>query len=264
MIRSLWSGASGMNAQQFNIDTISHNLANVNTTGFKKNRAEFEDLLYQTFRTAGTPATDETVVPTGIQVGLGVRTAATQRLFEQGSLQNTGNNLDMALEGRGFFRVIMIDGTEGYTRDGSFKIDANRQIVNSNGLRIDPELVIPENIKLETITIDTLGRVTGEDIITREVEDIGQINTYRFVNPAGLSSLGSNLFRTTEASGEAIEGTPSLEGQPQLIQGFLELSNVSVVDAMVNMITAQRAYEMNSKSIQTSDNMLQTAVALKQ
>ncbi|BBM88715.1 flagellar basal-body rod protein FlgG [Spirochaetota bacterium] len=264
MVRSLWTGASGMHAQQFNIDTIAHNLSNVNTTGFKKNRAEFEDLLYQTFRTAGTPATEETVMPTGIQVGLGVRTAATQRLFEQGSLQNTGNNLDLALEGPGFFRVIMIDGTEGYTRDGSFKIDSNRQILNSNGLRLDPELIIPDNIRIETITIDTLGRVTGEDLITREIEDIGQVNTYRFINPAGLLSLGDNLYRVTEASGDAIEGTPSLEGQPKLIQGFLELSNVRVVDEMVNMITAQRAYEMNSKSIQTSDSMLQTAITLKQ
>ncbi len=263
MIRSLWSGASGMNAQQFNIDTIAHNLANVNTTGYKKNRAEFEDLIYQTFRTAGTPATEETVVPTGIQVGLGVKTAATQKLFEQGSLQNTGNTFDIALEGRGFFKTILLDNTEAFTRDGSFKIDSNRQIVTSNGLRLDPELVIPENIRIETVTIDALGRVTGEDIDTREVEDISQIYTYRFINPAGLLSLGDNLYRVTEASGDANEGTPSLNGHPKLIQGFLELSNVRVVDELVNMITAQRAYEMNSKSIQTSDSMLQTAISLK-
>lgn len=263
MMRSLWTGATGMNSQQFNIDTIAHNLANVNTTGFKKVRADFEDLLYQTMRTAGTPATDETVVPTGIQVGLGVRTAATQKMFQQGSLQNTGNQLDLALEGRGFLRVVMEDGTLAYTRDGSFKIDGEGQIVNSNGLLLDPPITIPDNVRLDSITIDKMGRVTAEDIDTLEQIDIGQILTYRFINPAGLLSLGDNLYRTSEASGQAIEGTPSLEGQPKVIQGFLEMSNVKVVDEMVNMITAQRAYEMNSKSIQTSDSMLQTAVTLK-
>lgn len=263
MMRSLWTGATGMNSQQFNIDTIAHNLANVNTTGFKKVRADFEDLLYQTMRTAGTPATDETVVPTGIQVGLGVRTAATQKIFHQGSLQNTGNQLDLALEGRGFLRLVMEDGSLSYTRDGSLKIDSEGQIVNSNGLLLDPPITIPDSVRLDSITIDKMGRVTGEDIDTLEQVDIGQILTYRFINPAGLLSLGDNLYRTSEASGQAIEGTPSLEGQPKVIQGFLEMSNVKVVDEMVNMITAQRAYEMNSKSIQTSDSMLQTAVTLK-
>ncbi len=263
MIRSLWTGATGMNSQQFNIDTIANNLSNVNTTAFKKNRAEFEDLIYQTLRTAGTPATEETVVPTGVQVGLGVKTAATQKLFDQGSLQNTGNPFDIALEGKGFFKVVQLDGSDAYTRDGSFKIDANRQMVTSNGLRLNPEIIIPDNIRVDSLAIDKLGRVTGKDINTNEAEDIGQILTYRFINPAGLLSLGENLYQVTEGSGPEFEGNPGLEGHPKTIQGFLEISNVKVVDEMVNMITAQRAYELNSKSIQTSDSMLQTAIALK-
>ena len=263
MIRSLWTGATGMHAQQFNIDTISNNLSNVNTTGFKKSRAEFEDLLYQTMRVAGTPATEETVIPTGEQVGLGVKTAATQKIFEQGSLQNTENPFDLALEGRGFFKVITLDGTPAYTRDGNFKIDANRQIVTSSGLRLQPEIILPENVRVNSITIDKLGNITGEDINTRETIEIGQLTTNRFINPAGLLSLGGNLYRETEGSGPVIEGNPGLEGQPKVLQGFLEMSNVKVVDEMVGMITAQRAYELNSKSVQTSDSMLQTAISLK-
>jgi len=262
MVRSLWTAATGMGGQQFNIDTISNNLSNVNTTGYKKTRADFEDLLYQTQRTAGTPATEETVVPTGIQVGHGVKTAATQKLFSQGSLQNTGNPLDLALEGNGFFKVQMADGTEAFTRDGSFKIDSNGQIVNSNGLRIEPEIIIPDNVDKKTVTISEQGLVTAKDFNGDTVE-IGQITTNRFINPAGLKSIGGNLYKATEGSGEAIEGVPSQNGQPKTLQGFLEMSNVKVVDEMVNMIVAQRAYEMNSKAVQTSDNMLATAVNLK-
>jgi flagellar basal-body rod protein FlgG len=263
MLRSLWTAASGMKGQQFNIDTISHNLSNVNTTGFKKSRADFEDLLYQTLKTAGTPATEETVIPTGIQVGLGVKTAATQRMFDQGSLQQTGNTFDMALEGQGFFKVIMPDGTEAYTRDGSFKLDANGQLVNSNGLRLTPDVIIPEDVAdMSTFSISMLGEITAKNISDETVQ-IGQIETYRFVNPAGLSSIGGNLYKRTDASGDAIAGTPGLNGQPLVRQKMLEMSNVKVVDSMVNMITAQRAYELNSKAITTSDSMLQTAVNLK-
>ena len=263
MLRSLWTAASGMNGQQFNIDTISNNLANVNTTGFKKSRADFEDLLYQTMRTAGTPATEETVVPTGVQVGLGVKTAATQKLYDQGSLQNTGNQLDLALEGRGFFRLLLADGTIAYTRDGSFKIDSNRQIVNSNGLQLLPEITLPENFRMDTLGISDQGLITVKVADSDETVEVGQITTHRFVNPAGLSAIGGNLLKETEGSGPSTEGIPSLEGQPKIIQGFLEMSNVRVVDEMVNMITAQRAYEFNSKAITTSDSMLQTAINLK-
>lgn len=263
MLRSLWTAASGMNGQQFNIDTISNNLANVNTTGFKKNRADFEDLLYQTLRVAGTPATEETVVPTGVQVGLGVKTAATQKIFDQGSLQNTGNALDIALEGNGFFRVLTYDDTPAYTRDGSFKVDSNRQIVTSNGHKLLPEIVLPENFRIDTLAISDQGQITVKVANSEEILEVAQLTTNRFINPAGLSAVGSNLFKVTEASGEAIEDIPGQNGQPRTLQGFIEMSNVKVVDEMVNMITAQRAYEFNSKAITTSDNMLQTAINLK-
>ena len=263
MMRALWTAATGMNGQQFNIDVISHNLANVNTTGFKKSRAEFEDLLYQTLKIAGTPATEETVVPTGTQVGLGVKVSSTQKMYDQGSLQNTGNLLDLALEGRGFFQVQMPDSSLAYTRDGSFKIDASGQMVNSNGLRLLPEIAFDENIDPKSIAISKMGLITARDIATDEIIDIAQITTHRFINPAGLSSIGDNLYKETEGSGPAITGLPGIEGQPSVIQSFLEMSNVRVVDEMVNMITAQRAYEFNSKAIQSSDSMLQTAINLK-
>ncbi len=263
MMRSLWAAASGMNSQQFNIDTIANNIANVNTTGYKKTRADFEDILYQTLKIAGTPATEETIVPTGIQVGLGVKVSATQKMFDQGSLQNTGNLLDLALEGRGFFKLLLADGTDAFSRDGSFKLDANGQLVNSNGLKLIPEVTFPENIDPKSIAISKQGQVTARNIQTDEIIEITQLTAHRFINPAGLSNIGGNLYKSTEASGDAIEGVPGLDGQPQVLQGFLEMSNVRVVDEMVNMITAQRAYEFNSKAIQSSDSMLQTAVNLK-
>lgn len=264
MIRSLWTGATGMLAQQFNIDTISNNLANINTHGFKKNRADFEDLIYQTIRTANTPPTEETVIPHGIQVGHGARVAGTQKLYDQGSFQNTGNQLDIALSGRGFFSLTDMDAQTVYTRDGTFKIDSNREIVNSNGLRLEPPLIVPEGLRVDKIMIDANGRVSSVTLDTEEPVEFGQIFTHRFINPAGLLSIGDNLYRATEGSGPSIVGSPGTIGQPQTIQGFLEMSNVKAVDEMVNMITAQRAYEFNSKTIQTSDSMLQTAIALKQ
>jgi flagellar basal-body rod protein FlgG len=252
-----------MVGQQFNIDTISNNLSNVNTTGFKKQRAEFEDLLYQTVLMAGTPATEITEVPTGIQVGHGVKVAATQKMFEQGSLQSTENKTDLAMEGEGFFKIQLYDGTMGYTRDGSFKIDSNRQVVTSNGYLMEPPLVLPENFQMDTLAISQTGKVTVKVVGEDDPVEVGQLEIYRFVNPAGLRSIGQNLFKTTPASGEEIAGQPGLDGMAKVHQGFLEMSNVKVVEEMVNMIVAQRAYEVNSKAIQTSDSMLGTAIGLK-
>jgi flagellar basal-body rod protein FlgG len=263
MMRSLWTAASGMNGQQFNIDTIAHNLSNVNTTGYKRTRADFEDLLYQNLRMAGTPSTSISNYPTGIHVGLGVKTAATQKLFEQGSLQNTNNLKDLAIEGEGFFKVILYDGTEAYTRDGSWKIDSSRQMVNSNGYRMEPPIIFPEGFLENSIAISKDGIVTCKTGASDEIIDVGQIEIYRFVNPAGLTSIGGNLYKRSEASGDEIAGRPAFEGMGMLHQGFIEMSNVKVVEEMVNMIVAQRAYDLNSKSIQTSDSMLATAVNLK-
>ncbi len=263
MMRSLWTAASGMISQQFNIDTIANNLSNVNTTGFKKNRAEFEDLIYQTLLMAGTPATEVTEVPTGIQVGHGVKTAATQKLFSQGSLQSTENKMDLALEGEGFFKVQLYDGSVAYTRDGSFKVDSNRQVVTANGYLLEPPLVLPENFIMNSLSISQDGRVTVKIIGEEDPIEVGQLEIYRFVNPAGLQSIGQNLYKTTPASGEEIPGTPGLNGMAKTHQGFLEMSNVKVVEEMVSMIVAQRAYEVNSKAIQASDSMLATAISLK-
>lgn len=262
-MRSLWTSASGMVGQQFNIDTISNNLSNVNTTGFKKQRAEFEDLIYQTQLMAGTPATEVTEIPTGIQVGHGVKVSATQKMFSQGSLQATENKLDLALEGDGFFKVMLYDGTFAYSRDGSFKIDSNRQMVTSNGYLMEPPVIFPENFIMDTLSISQDGRITVKIVGEDDPIEIGRMELYRFVNPAGLSSIGGNLYKTTPASGEEIPGQPGMDGMAKTHQGFLEMSNVKVVEEMVNMIVAQRAYEVNSKAIQTSDSMLATAIGLK-
>ncbi|RKX78085.1 MAG: flagellar basal-body rod protein FlgG [Spirochaetes bacterium] len=263
MMRSLWTAATGMHAQQFNIDTISNNLSNVNTNGYKQVRAEFEDLIYLNSRIAGTPATERTVTPTGIQVGHGVRVGASQRMFSQGSLKQTDAIGDMAVMGEGFFRVLNMDGTLGYTRDGSFKIDANGQFVSSNGYRLMPELILPENFIPESLAVSQQGKVTvkipGNDIPV----DVGQVDLYRFINNAGLQAIGENLYMETPASGDALRGVPGQEGMGKVYHKFLENSNVSVVKEMVGMIVAQRAYELNSKAIQTSDSMLGTANNLK-
>ena len=263
MMRSLWTAASGMVGQQFNIDTISNNLSNVNTTGFKKIRAEFEDLIYQTLLMAGTPATEVTEVPTGIQVGHGVKTAATQKIFTQGSLQSTENKLDIALDGEGFFKIQLYDGSVAYTRDGSFKVDSNRQVVTSNGYLVEPPVVLPENFIMNTLSISQDGRITVKVVGEEEAIEVGLLEIYRFVNPAGLRNIGDNLYKTTPASGEEIPGQPGMNGMAKTHQGFLEMSNVKVVEEMVNMIVAQRAYEINSKAIHTSDSMLGTAIGLK-
>ncbi|MHC6201657.1 flagellar basal-body rod protein FlgG [Breznakiellaceae bacterium SP9] len=265
MVRSLWTGASGMIGQQANIDTISNNLANVNTSGYKKVRADFEDLLYQTVKTAGTPATEDTVTPVGVQMGHGVKLAATQRMFSQGALQNTENVYDMAIQGDGFFRIQMYDGSLAYTRDGAFKVDSDGRLVTSNGYWVLPDIIMPGGFLPEKITVTKDGRVSVmvPQLDENDPIDVGQIQLYRFPNPVGLSTVGENLFKVTQASGEPIQGRPGYEGMGQLVHKFLEMSNVSVVREMVDLIVAQRAYEFNSKTIQTSDNMLGTATSLK-
>lgn len=262
MLTSLWTGASGMNSQQLNIDTISNNLSNVNTSGFKKNRIDFQDLYYQTINTSGTPKTEEYTKPIGSQIGVGSKVVSTQKLFEQGSLKETNNLLDIALEGRGFFQLRDSNGEIVYSRDGSFNIDSNGQLLNQSGLKLIPEIFIDETIDKNTIGISLNGVVTAVDS-DDNIINLGQILTVKFINPAGLESIGDNNFRETVASGGPLIGIPGENKFPNLRQGFLEMSNVKVVDELVNMITAQRAYEMNSKSIQTSDSMLETAIMLK-
>jgi len=264
MVRSLWTGASGMIGQQANIDTISNNLANVNTAGYKKMRADFEDLIYQTVKTAGTPATEDTVVPVGIQMGHGVKLADTQRVFSQGALQNTEVPTDMAIQGDGFFRIQMYDGTWAYTRNGNFKIDETGRMVTSNGYWLLPDIVMPENFLPNSVTVSQDGKVS---VIVPQIDDepiqVGQIELYRFPNPVGLTAIGENLFKITAASGDPIPGRPGYEGMGKIAHKFLEMSNISVVREMVDLIVAQRAYEFNSRTIQTSDNMLGTATSLK-
>jgi flagellar basal-body rod protein FlgG len=265
MVRSLWTGAAGMIGQQANIDTISNNLANVNTTGYKKMRADFEDLLYQTVKTAGTPATEETVVPVGIQMGHGVKLADTQRMFTQGSPQNTENVFDMAIVGEGFFRIQMYDGSYAYTRNGAFQVDSDGRMVTANGYWLLPDIIMPDNFLPQTITVSKDGRVSVivPEIDENEPIDVGQVELYRFPNPVGLNAVGENLFKVSGASGDPIPGRPGYEGMGQIYHKFLEMSNVSVVREMVDLIVAQRAYEFNSRTIQTSDNMLGTATSLK-
>ena len=263
MVRSLWNGATGMNGQQMNIDTISNNLSNVNTTGFKQHRAEFEDLIYQNVKLAGTPATEDTVTPVGLQMGSGVKVGATQRIMSQGSLQATGVDTDVAIVGDGFFRVQQYDGSWAYTRDGTFKVDMTGQLVNANGLRVSPEIILPEGFQLETLAISDSGEVTVRVDGNKEPVIVGQMELYRFPNAVGLENTGDNLYKVTNASGAPIAGRPGFEGMGVTKHKFIEMSNVSVVNEMVSMIVAQRAYEFNSKTIQTSDNMLQTAVSLK-
>lgn len=261
MIRALHTAATGMETQQFNIDVISNNLANVNTNGYKTVRADFEDLLYQTLRPAGATAAGGTQLPSGLQVGLGARPAATYGLFTTGALQVTGNPLDLAIEGEGFFKVLLPDGAVAYTRDGGFKLDAQGRLVNSNGYPLEPEIIIPPDAEQIMIGRDGVINVRrgGQD----GVEEIGQITLVRFVNAAGLNRIGLNLYRLTPAAGEPIEGVPGTNGIGSIAGGTLEASNVQIVDEMVRLIMAQRAYEVNSRAIQTADEMLSVAKDLK-
>ena len=263
MVRSLWTAATGMNGQQANIDVISNNLSNVNTTGYKQQRAEFEDLVYQNLKLAGTPATEDTVTPVGIQQGTGVKVAATQRIMNQGSLQNTGVDTDVAIVGEGFFRIQRYDGSYGYTRDGSFQVDSNGQLVTSGGFRVMPEIILPEGYDVSTLNVTQNGLVSVKVNGGNNPVEVGQLELYRFPNAVGLQAEGDNIFTVTNASGEAIAGRPGYDGFGSTRHKFLEMSNVSVVNEMVQMIVAQRAYEFNSKAVQTSDSMLSTAVNLK-
>ena len=265
MVRSLWTAASGMIGMQASIDTISNNLANVNTHGYKKQRADFEDLIYQTARLAGTPATEDTVTPVGVQMGHGVKLAATQRVFSQGSLQQTEVPTDMAIAGDGFFRVQMYDGSWAYTRNGNFKVDSDGRMVTNNGYWLLPDIIMPEGFLPERITVTQDGRVSVivPQISENDPIEVGRIELYRFANPVGLTAVGENLFRVTQASGDPIPGRPGFEGMGTIQHRFLEMSNVAIVQEMVNLIVAQRAYEFNSRAIQTSDSMLGTATTLK-
>ncbi len=261
MIRGLFTASSGMTSQQFLIDTIANNLANVNTNGFKKTRVDFQDLLYQTIRPAGTSVDQSTRVPSGIQVGHGSRVADTQKIFTQGNFRLTENPLDLVIEGEGFFKLTLQDGSEVYTRDGSFTLDENGDIVNSEGYRLDPAINIPQDAV--DIHIGRDGTVSVRIAGDVDATDVGQILTSDFINPAGLKAIGQNLFIETTASGPPIEGPPGEDGRGQIASGFLESSNVSVVEEMVNLIIGQRAYDSNARVVTTSDEMLQTATNLK-
>ena len=262
MIRSLYTAATGMDAQQLFMDTISHNISNINTTGFKRSKVEFQDLMYQTLKEPGVMNQEGESAPVGIEVGLGVTPGATQKLFDQGSLSQTGNSLDVAIQGDGFFQISLPDGTIGYTRDGSFKKTADGTVVTTNGYPLYPQINIPAGA--QQLGIDSAsGKVTvvlpGQQTST----ELGQFELARFVNPAGLKSLGDDLYSVTDASGQPMINVPSVDGMGTLSQGYLEASNVQIVDEMVNMISAERAYEIVSKSIQVSDEMMQMANNLK-
>ena len=255
MIRSLWISKTGMEAQQTQLDAIAHNLANSATTGFKRGHAVFEDLMYQNMRQVGANTTDQTTLPTGLQLGLGVRSVALARNFSQGSLQNTGNTYDMAINGQGFFQVQMPDGTTAYTRDGSFKVDAQGQVVTNNGYTVQPGITVPQGALTVSVSKDGIVNVTlaGQ----AAPQQVGQLQLAGFVNPAGLEPKGENLFTETVASGAPQAGVPNANGLGSVEGGYLETSNVNMVEELVTMIQTQRAYEINSKAVQTSDEMLQ-------
>ena len=261
MQRSLFIAATGMEAQRLSIDVISNNLANVNTTGFKKSRADFQELIYQGIREAGASSAEGVELPTGIQVGLGVQPAAVQKMFQQGDFVSTGNNLDLVIEGQGFFQIVKPDGEIAYTRSGALKLNSEGNIVNSDGYALEPAITIPPNALQITITQD--GTVSVMQAGSSAPTQVGQIELAQFINPGGLNALGKNLFSPTASSGEATTGNPGSDGLGTINQGFLELSNVNVVEEMVNMIVSQRAYELNSKVVQTSDEMLATANNLR-
>jgi flagellar basal-body rod protein FlgG len=255
MIRSLWIAKTGMEAQQTQMDTVANNLANVSTNGFKKSRAVFEDLLYQNVRQPGAQSSQQSNLPSGLQIGTGVRTVATERIFTQGNPQLTGNSKDVMVNGSGFFPVLLPDGTQAYTRDGSFQTDQNGQLVTSSGFVVQPAITIPANA--ESITVGRDGVVSVKLPGTTAPTQVGSLQLATFINPAGLESRGENLYVETGASGNPNLNVPGTNGAGVLMQGYVESSNVNVVEEMVNMIQTQRAYEINSKAITTSDQMLQ-------
>jgi flagellar basal-body rod protein FlgG len=255
MIRSLWISKTGLDAQQTQMDVISNNLANVSTSGFKRSRAVFEDLLYQTMRQPGAQSSQQTQLPSGLQIGTGVRPVATERIFTQGNLQQTGNDKDVAIQGAGFFPVMLPDGTTAYTRDGSFQVDAQGQLVTSSGFVVQPAITIPANAQSLTVARDGTVSITQPGVPAPT--QVGSLQLVTFMNPAGLESKGENLYVETAASGTPNTNVPGTNGAGLLVQGYVETSNVNVVEEMVNMIQTQRAYEINSKAISASDQMLQ-------
>lgn len=254
MIRSLWIAKTGLDAQQTQMDVISHNLANVSTTGYKRSQAVFEDLMYQNLRQVGAQSNADTQLPTGLQLGTGVKTVATSRLFTQGNLQESKNTFDLAISGNGFFQLQMPDGSTGYTRDGAFHPDSQGQLVNSSGIPLSPPITLPAGTTSLTVGHDGTVSVTvaGQDGTTQ----IGQVQLAVFQNPTGLDPMGQNVFKESDASGTATASTPGTNGAGLIEQGYLETSNVNVVEELVSMIQTQRAYEINSKAVQTSDQML--------
>ena len=254
MDRALWVAKTGLEAQQTRMAVISNNLANVNTTSFKRGSAVFEDLMYQNIRQAGAQSSEDSQIPTGLYLGTGVKTVATEKQFSQGNISVTDNMLDVAIQGQGFFQVAMPDGTTAYTRSGSFQLDADGRLVTPTGYAIQPAITIPQDALSVTIGVD--GTVSVSTPGSSTPTQVGNLQLANFVNPQGLEPIGKNLFAETASSGTSQVGTPGLDGMGELNQGFLESSNVNVVEELVNMIEAQRAYEMNSKAIQTTDGML--------
>jgi flagellar basal-body rod protein FlgG len=254
MLRALWIAKTGLDAQQTQLDVITNNLSNVSTNGFKRARAVFEDLIYQTLRQPGAQSSQQTQISSGLQLGLGVRPIATERIHVQGNLTQTGNNLDLAIQGQGFFQVLLPDGTSAYTRDGAFQRDSQGQIVTSSGYALQPAITVPANAI--TVTIGRDGVVTVQQPGTAAPTQIGTIQLATFINPGGLQSMGENLYVETAASGTPTPNTPGLNGAGLLNQGYVENSNVNVVEELVNMIQTQRSYEINSRAISTADQML--------
>jgi flagellar basal-body rod protein FlgG len=254
MIRSLWISKTGLDAQQTSLDVISNNLANVSTSGYKRSRAVFEDLLYQTVRQPGAQSSQQTQLPTGLQLGTGVRTVATERIFTQGNLQQTGNSLDVAINGQGFYQVTMPDGSTAYTRDGQFHLDSQGQLVTSSGYTLSPAITIPA--LAQTITIGRDGVISITLPASTAATQVGTLQLATFINSAGLQGRGENLYVETASSGTASTNTPGSNGAGVVQQSYIETSNVNVVEEMVNMIQTQRAYELNSKAVQTADQML--------
>ncbi len=261
MIRGLYTAATGMNSMQHQIDVTSNNISNVNTLGFKQDRAEFQDLMYESLNYTAGQTSEITRNPTGMDVGLGVRVSGIQKNFLEGDLKQTSNDLDIAIEGEGFFQITLPTGEIAYTRNGAFKLDEEGNIVNGNGYALEPQITVPEN--LTKISIGTDGIVTATDPQTEESVELGQITIADFINPAGLTPIGESLFRASDASGDPVEGNPTEDQFGSLRQGMVELSNVKLVNEMVDLITAQRAYEANSKAITTTDSMLDTVNNLK-
>ncbi|TXI46830.1 flagellar basal-body rod protein FlgG [Methylophilus sp.] len=255
MIRSLWISKTGLDAQQMQMDVISNNLANVSTSGFKKSRAVFEDLLYQNIRQVGSQSSQQSQLPSGLQLGTGVKPVATERIFTQGNLQQTSNDKDIAIQGQGFFQILLPDGTTAYTRDGSFQVDSQGQLVTASGFPVQPSITIPANAQSFSVGRDGVVSITTPN--STATTQIGQIQLATFINPAGLQAKGENLYVETTASGNPNTNTPGTNGAGLLSQGYVETSNVNVVEELVSMIQTQRAYEINSKAITTSDQMLQ-------